>query len=129
VPTAKIRHIAISTEDPEKTAAWYVAAFGLKEVGRSPGGVYLSDGDINFAVLRIKDRETGEVVTGLSHFGFGVDDAEAFYGRLEAQGAQRQPSVAISNQYFETKFTVPDGVTVDISEHGWVGAKPVTGTA
>jgi lactoylglutathione lyase len=125
MPTAKIRHIAISTEDPEKTAAWYVEAFGLQEVGRSPNGVYLSDGEINFAVLRIKDKETGEIVKGLSHFGFGVDDAEAFYQRLESQGAEKQPAVAISNQYYETKYTGPDGVTVDISEHGWVGAKAV----
>lgn len=125
MPTAKIRHIAISTEDPEKTAAWYIAAFGMKEVGKSPNGVYLSDGEINFAVLRIKDKETGEVITGLSHFGFAVDDAEEFYKRLEAQGAERLPAVAIGNQYYETKYTAPDGLSVDISEHGWVGAKPV----
>ena len=54
---AKIRHIAISTEDPEKVAAWYKEVFGLEEVGKSPSGVYLSDGEINFAVLRIKSKD------------------------------------------------------------------------
>ena len=54
---AKIRHVAISTEDPEKTAAWYKEVFGLVEVGKSPNGVYLSDGEINFAVLRIKSKD------------------------------------------------------------------------
>ena len=33
MPKAKIRHIAISTDDPRKTADWYKAVFGLEEVG------------------------------------------------------------------------------------------------
>jgi len=54
-----------------------------------------------------------------------VDDAEAYYKILADHGAERQPDVAIGAQYFESKFTGPDGVTVDISEHGWLGAAPV----
>jgi catechol 2,3-dioxygenase-like lactoylglutathione lyase family enzyme len=126
MPRAKIRHIAISTEDPRKTADWYKAVFGLEEVGdNGRDGIYLSDGEINFAVLRIKDKATGQVQLGVHHFGFGVDDAETFYRILAEHGAERQPDVAIGAQYFESKFTGPDGVTVDISEHGWVGAAPV----
>ena len=54
---AKLRHVAISTEDPAKTAAWYQELFGLAEVGRThSGGYYLTDGDINFAVLRIRSE-------------------------------------------------------------------------
>jgi len=48
---AKIKHIAISTQDVEATARFYIEVFGLKEVGKvdSPGasGYYLSDGDSN----------------------------------------------------------------------------------
>lgn len=122
----KIRHIAISTEDPEATAAWYKDVFGLLEVGRSPRGVYLSDGEINFAVLRLpSDEDPSKIATGVHHFGFLVEDAETMYRKLEERGATRQPDVAISNQYFEVKFTGPDGQCIDISEHGWVGAKPL----
>src|SRR5262245_26211621 len=32
-PMVKIKHIAIRTPDPEKTAAFYKEVFGLKEVG------------------------------------------------------------------------------------------------
>ena len=35
---ARIRHIALTTKDPAKTAHFYKEAFGLKEVRRSPNG-------------------------------------------------------------------------------------------
>ena len=123
---AKIRHVAISTEDPRKTADWYKQVFGLEEVGTNgKDGIYLSDGEVNFAVLRIVDRQTGKVLTGVHHFGFGVDDADAYYGKMAEVGAERQPDIATGGQYFESKFTGPDGQTVDISEHGWIGAAKV----
>jgi catechol 2,3-dioxygenase-like lactoylglutathione lyase family enzyme len=124
VAKLKIRHVAISTENPEQTAAWYREMFGLEEVGRSPSGVYLSDGEINFAVLRLKSKDDPDrIETGVNHFGFVVDDAEAMYRKLEANGAKRLGQIASAGQYFETKFEGPDGQVIDISEHGWLGAK------
>jgi lactoylglutathione lyase len=121
---AKIRHVAISTEDPAATAAWYKEVFGLEEAGLSPAGVYLTDGDTNFAVLRIPIKsEPPGIEIGMSHFGFLVEDPAATYRQLEAMGVERLPDIAISNQYFEAKFRGPDGVTVDVGEHGWVGAR------
>ena len=40
----RIKHIAIRTEDPAKTAAFYKDVFGLEEVGLARAGYYLSDG-------------------------------------------------------------------------------------
>ena len=31
---AKIKHIALSTQDPEKTARFYIDVFGMKQIGR-----------------------------------------------------------------------------------------------
>jgi catechol 2,3-dioxygenase-like lactoylglutathione lyase family enzyme len=121
---AKLRHIAISTPDVERTAVWYQRVFGLVEAGKSPAGVYLTDGETNFAVLRIRSKsDPTRYDVGMHHFGFLVADPEATYRKLEAQGARRLPDVAIDNQYFEVKYEGPDGVTVDIGVHGWVGAK------
>ena len=50
---ARIKHIAIRTPDPEKTAAFYKEVFGLKEVGQARAGFYLSDGYINLAILNL----------------------------------------------------------------------------
>ena len=45
----KIKHIALSTQDVDKTAKFYIEVFGMKEIAKidSPGarGYYLSDGD------------------------------------------------------------------------------------
>src|SRR5690554_1967527 len=53
---ARIRHIAIATQDPEATARFYIEGLGLQEVGRvdsaTAEGYYLSDGHVNLAILR-----------------------------------------------------------------------------
>ena len=42
---ARIKHIALTTKEPAKVAEFYKAAFGLKELRRSPNGaVFLTDG-------------------------------------------------------------------------------------
>jgi len=55
---AKIKHIAIATQDAEKTARFYKEVFDLKEVGKIDGanasGYYLSDGNVNLAILNSK---------------------------------------------------------------------------
>jgi catechol 2,3-dioxygenase-like lactoylglutathione lyase family enzyme len=47
----KIKHIALSTQDPEKTARFYVDVFGMKQIGRvdhpAVSGFFLTDGDLN----------------------------------------------------------------------------------
>ena len=32
---AKIKHIALSTQDPEQTARFYIDVFGMKQIGRA----------------------------------------------------------------------------------------------
>lgn len=126
---AKFRHIAIATEDPRKLADWYMEVFGLEEVGRSGhGGVYLTDGDINFAILYAHPDEDGKLHPSVTHFGFMLEDPEATYSKLVQTGAQEIPASAIANQYFERKFRAPDGLSFDISEHGWPGTSPVPKT-
>jgi catechol 2,3-dioxygenase-like lactoylglutathione lyase family enzyme len=57
----KIRHIALSVQDPEGTAKFYEEAFGLVRVGKTTSvladGVYLSDGYLNIALLKYKSDE------------------------------------------------------------------------
>lgn len=132
---AKLRHIALHTTDPEKTAEFYKQAFDMVEVGRTDSplakGVYLSDGTINLAVLRFKtaeaaDRNDGMGVTfGLHHFGFWVEDMEDSRRRLTEAGAgyrQARPEAATTS-FFEEKYKGPDGVMIDITAEGWAGAE------
>ena len=133
---ARIRHIAIATQDPETTARFYIEGLGLKEVGKvnSPTaeGYYLSDGHVNLAILKFKydDPATTEGAlryTGLHHFGVEIENMEQARARIEKAGAVHRPypgTVEMAKRgNVEVKFTGPDGVTIDLSEHGWLGTK------
>ena len=144
---AKIKHIAISTQDVEATARFYKEVFGLTEVGKvdSPGasGYYLSDGDINLAILNFKNDtvagvERGKAWSGIHHIGFQVENLEDIAQRLSAAGSTPRDDV---NQALgvgqgrrhggnvEVKYSGPDGVMLDVSETGWVGTSPLPSTA
>src|SRR5207249_6589136 len=56
---ARIKHIAIRTPYPEKTAAFYKDVFGLKEVGQARAG---------------ESPRDAAGYTGIHHLGFMVDD-------------------------------------------------------
>ena len=131
---AKIKHIAIRTPDPEKTAAFYKSVFELEEVGQAGTGVYLSDGYINLAILRSNDNGNGESprdipgYAGIDHLGFVVDDVDAATKKLEDEGATAMGRLDLGHQqpengrsYYELKFRGPDSQVIDISGAGWVG--------
>lgn len=133
---AKLRHLALYTEDPEATAAFYKGAFDMVEVGRTDSsiaeGIYLSDGTLNVAVLHYRSKEGAakygsSAKYGLSHFGFWVDDMEGTRERLRGLGAQhvetRDPAT-VSTGFFEEKWKGPDGTVIDITDAGWAGALP-----
>src|SRR5881396_3952189 len=92
----KIKHIAISSQDVDATAKFYIDVFGMKEVGKvdSMGarGYYLSDGDLNLAILNFKNDavagvERGTGWSGIHHIGFQVESLEAIAERLKSAGS------------------------------------------
>jgi len=140
---AKIKHIALSTQDPDKTAKFYIDVFGMKEIGRvnSPNatGYYLSDGDINVAILNFTNdaaagAERGKEWSGIHHIGFQVESLEEIAEKLNAAGSaprddvNRALGVGEGRRHggnVEVKYNGPDGVMVDVSETGWVGTSPL----
>ena len=134
---ARIKHIAIATPDPAKTAQFYKDVFELEEYSPvdSPlaDGYYLTDGHINLAILKFKSLEAADKgengldFTGFHHFGFEVEDAEATCAKLDEVGADRRTRVApeatmgAGHQNVEIKYKGPFDVIVDVSQTGWVG--------
>ena len=128
---ARLRHIAIATKDPEKSAAFFQKVFGLKFVKRVPdsprgGGVFLSDGHINFAFLNYPSDEAADMVggasyEGLHHMGFHVEDLDDANARLEGTEAETLGDTVGSHHsfYFEQKVRGPNGVIMDMSSKGW----------
>ena len=101
----RIKHIALHTEDPAATAEWYKTVFGLDELRRTPNdtgadGVWLTDGYIYFAILRMGSEDApnlGEgpsTVKGVHHIGFYVDDLEEAVAAVEDPRRHRMPPAA-----------------------------------
>src|SRR5215468_9614467 len=92
----KLRHVAITTHDVEKTATFYIDVFGMKEMGKinDPGttGCFLSDGVMNLAILKFKNDEAAGVER-LHHIGFEVEDMATIADKLEAAGSTRRHDV------------------------------------
>ena len=135
----KIKHIALSTQDVDATAKFYVDVFGMKEIAKIDGpgakGYYLSDGDLNLAILNFKNDavagvERGKGWSGIHHIGFQVESLEEIAEKLAAAGATPRDDIneALGVGHgrrdggnVEVKYRGPDNVTVDVSETGWVG--------
>ena len=129
---ARIKHIAITAEDPFVTAELFKKGFGLQELSRGDSElareVYLTDGYINIAIVCWKrTRETPNPYPdgyGLDHFGFQVDDLDGAEKLAKDAGATPQPPPPVDLSklgeriFFETKLELA-GVKFDLSAHGW----------
>jgi lactoylglutathione lyase len=116
---AKLRHIAIIVDDPERSAKFFEDAFDMKRAGTARRGLYMSDGTVNVALLK---REGAEPL-GLYHFGMWVDDLdEAEKKVVEAGGTYLEGRPTSPNSYYEAKYRDPIGVVFDLTHRGWAGA-------
>jgi catechol 2,3-dioxygenase-like lactoylglutathione lyase family enzyme len=138
---ARIRHIALATDDPAKTAEFYKQHFGLTELYRRPGdtgekGVWLSDGYIYFAILKhgepgvpkLGPGQTSDI-RGIHHIGFYVDDEQATAKELrdanfspvpmERSYNDRANRMAAMGDADNLKYLGPDDVQIDIRSRGW----------
>ena len=94
-------------------------------------GYYLSDGYINLAILKYRNDEVATTEgaprhAGIHHIGFEVDDMPEAQARITGAGAkphlEQHVNAAMkgpNSLNVEYKYSVPDGVTVDLSQSGW----------
>ena len=137
---AQIKHIAIATNDAEKTAKFYSEVFGLRQVAQLDGenakGFMLSDGNVNMAILDFKSDavagERGKDWEGIHHIGFEVESLEDIEKRLtdanskpmeEVNTALHAGNTGPRHQNVETKYEGPNGEMIDVSQVGWVGTR------
>jgi catechol 2,3-dioxygenase-like lactoylglutathione lyase family enzyme len=125
---AKLRHIAINVDNLDEDAKFYSAAFELEEISRvgtaESGAVYLSDGVINVALIKISDPDFPNFnPRGLNHIGFVVKDLDEAIDRAEKAGAVAtvDRNNRMAGVTWEMKMKAPSGVAFDLSDHGWPG--------
>ncbi len=137
----KIKHIAIATQDADATAKFYTEVFGMREIAKldSPNasGYYLSDGNINLAILDFKNDqvtgpEYGTGFSGIHHIGFEVESLEEIAEKLQKAGSHPRDDInqalgvgmgGPAHANVEVKYSGPNGEIIDVSETGWVGTR------
>jgi catechol 2,3-dioxygenase-like lactoylglutathione lyase family enzyme len=113
--SAKIRHLALYTENQEGMASFYKTVFGMRRITQSFSQAnhgHISDGVIGLAVLR---RRPG-FASALDHFGFEVDDVDDVLERLKV----KYPKALVTKGLEQVAFAVfrghdPAGTQFDIS--------------
>ena len=120
---AKIQHIAIFSDDPEKLAGFYVDTYGMKVTGRSKGDVWVTDGYMDVALIMRKNESAPK--PGIHHFGFTLEadgllavclqhEIDHLNGKVFVQHLSREDYAAI-------EIGAPpliDGARCGGSEHG-----------
>ena len=111
---ARIRHIAIFSDDPANLAEFYADVFGMKINGKSnEGAVWMTDGYMDIALL---PRRNELAPQGVHHFGVTIEAAEkeGVYRRLKARDAwlMKPPP---GRPYVEDAAKDADGNKFDIS--------------
>ena len=131
----RIRHVALSVEDPWETAEFYKDALGLQEVTELDGplaeGVFLTDGVVNLAILKFKTDEasqgTGKDYVGIHHIGFWVDDVVEQGKIVRGTGAEWIMGDPTNPDGYEGKHLDLSGIIFDIAGHGWAGSQKEPG--
>jgi lactoylglutathione lyase len=117
---AKLRHIAIVVQDPEQSAKFFETAFDMKVVGNARRGLYVSDGVMNVALLKVESEDER---LGVTHFGMWVDDLDASEKKVvDAGGTYLSGRPTSPHSFYEAKYRNPDGVVFDLTHNGWAGA-------
>ena len=115
---AKIQHIAIFSDDPEKLAEFYSSVYGMKVTGRSKGDVWVTDGYMDVALI---SRKTENAPRGIHHFGFTIDPSEkaSVYEKQTAIGRPpydpRRDNPNVDRPFVEDAAHDPDGNRFDLT--------------
>jgi catechol 2,3-dioxygenase-like lactoylglutathione lyase family enzyme len=117
---AKIRHIAIFSDDPTKLASFYVDVYGMKLTGTDArGNAWITDGTMDVALLR-RQGETAPPA-GIHHWGFTIDRAErdGILARMKTFGIEPSSPYVDAPEahrpYAEDAVKDPDGNRFDLS--------------
>ena len=77
--------------------------------------------------IGLAQKYGGSSALGMSHFGFWAEDLEQTRRQLREAGGQyidNRDHARNTTGFFEEKWLGPDGTVVDITDKGWVGARP-----
>src|ERR1700732_5377724 len=102
---ARIRHLAILTEDVQRLVKFYTNSFGLKIVQGVGTATYLTDGHINLAIIPIgpeREIEGNQLKEGINHFGFAQ-----LASNTTAAPRTHRAAISMSRSRISTFLSIP----------------------
>jgi hypothetical protein len=90
---------------------FYQKVLGLEPKRGFGGAIYMSDGEVNIALIELKREDQKE---GISHYGFEVDDLEQIKKSLNAAKFQVEID-SKSDKDSDFRLQDPDGRWVDLA--------------
>jgi catechol 2,3-dioxygenase-like lactoylglutathione lyase family enzyme len=117
LPLLGLNHIAVTTSDPERSAAFYRDVLGFEPMERPPfsfRGAWLRRHGLQIHVIEHGEHATEEAIdTRADHFAFAVSDFDEVERILAAHGIRYHKQVNAGGipQIF---FRDPDGHTIEI---------------
>ena len=115
--TFKMNHLHLKTQDPQKTAKFYVDTFGAKIVSQSPTGGFRVDLlGLSLNITKFLDQQTREQKYGMEHLAIDTDELDSLVEKLKAQGINILEQTVVSGGRRECFFEGPDGVQLEFIE-------------
>jgi catechol 2,3-dioxygenase-like lactoylglutathione lyase family enzyme len=111
----RIQHLAIRSDDPERLARFYEDTFGWSRIASATGGVQMTDGHINIAILDLGGEN------GIDHFGVKLESMDEVADGLAKTDTKARPKPP--GRAAEYGIKDPDGNRIDLSVRGFLGER------
>ena len=115
--TLKLNHLHLKTQDPDKTARFYVDTLGAKIVSQNPNGGYRLDlHGLSLNVSKFLESQQREQKYGMEHIAIDTDELDNLIAKLKAQGINILEQTIVSGNRRVCFFEGPDGVQLEFIE-------------
>ena len=113
----QLNHVHLKTQDPEKTAKFYVDTLGATIVGNAGTNGYRLDlHGLSLNVTNFLESQTREQKYGMEHIAIDTDELDNVVEKLKARGINILEQTTISGGRRVCFFEGPDGVQLEFIE-------------
>jgi catechol 2,3-dioxygenase-like lactoylglutathione lyase family enzyme len=113
----QLNHVHLKTQDPEKTAQFYVEALGASIVGQAGTNGYRLDlHGLSLNVTTFLESQTRKQKYGMEHIAIDTDELDNLVEKLKAQDIHILEQTTISGGRRVCFFEGPDGVQLEFIE-------------
>ncbi len=113
----KLNHLHLKTEDPEKTAQFYIDTLGATVVSRNPnGGMRINLHGLDINVTRVLKQQSRAQKLGMEHIAIDSDEYDRVVSMIKANKVNILEGTVVSGGRRACFFEGPDGVQLEFIE-------------